>query len=132
MIEGVEDHCRLSYDENACDYEDLGDAMIKLSDATFDKIFRKSGNAGDTRYVYSVDNLRQNEDGKTYYKSPCTPNTRSRWMLDQDCTSQVTVTPATEQVFADMISRSSDTNPLLRDLNFPSVGISCDSGDTTR
>jgi hypothetical protein len=124
-----EDTCTISYD--ACIPKDVGDKEFVLDKPIFKELYTGSGgpDGDETRYVYVVDNLRQqsNKDDP-----PCQNGARSRWRLVQDasCTQEVGTT--TNQIIAELIAAATaeDSNPYMRDIVFP-VTKSCDAADAS-
>lgn len=127
-----EKYCRLSYDSRACSPSDPPDVYIELVADTFEKMFEATkGQGWKTRYVYAVQGLRQDKSDIPY-DSPCTPGETSRWIPVDDCThtlGSVTVQGGTVTAFQKLLSESDDVNPYLRDVAFPSTGISCHRND---
>ena len=124
-----EDHCMLSYDEDACTSKDPADALIELTYRNMQNIYDATNLIGDPKYVYAVDKLTQNG---VPYQPPCAPGAPSRWVLESDCASEVAIDALTSSAFQELIGSSTDTNPLLRDVTFPTIGISCHSNDVSK
>lgn len=128
-----QDSCRLSYDDQACSPSprsyNLAQAYIDLTVSTFQRIYELSGGGDDeTRYIYAVRGLRQSGD-PVPYSPPCSPGAVSRWTLASCDSGLAVVSSETTEVFESLLYKSQDTNPYIRDIIFPAVGISCGPGD---
>lgn len=116
-----EDNCAISYD--ACLPKDFGDKKFMLDKSTFKTLYTGSGGqeGDETRYVYAVDNLRQDN---TTDDPPCQNGARSRWRVVDDNTCAQEVDDTTNQVISELIAAADDSNPYMRDIIFP-VSLSC-------
>ena len=103
--------------------------VIDLNQGNLQKFYDGSTVSGDTRYVYVVEGVRQTGESLPYLP-PCTNAEESRWILDESsCASPETVTTSTAAIFEELISNSLDTNTNIKDIIFPSLGVSCDASD---
>ena len=125
-----EDHCQFS--TNACSsVAETGDGEISLLVATFDAIYKVTGEGAtnrNTQYLYRVSNLSQKEASGP---PPCEPEASSRWIRlenEADCTD-TSVSSNTKQVFTDLFSEVQDMNTAVKDVVFPVDGRSCAAGD---
>ncbi len=122
-----EQFCRLSASDmsSACSTGDTLDSeTVELSTSNFEKVHMAS-----ERYIYAVTGLRQEN---APYTPPCSPGSTSRWVLVAGTECDVPkVGSETLTVFKDILSRSSDTHPFLRDIIFPSLGVACKSSDVS-
>lgn len=122
-----EEGCFLSPELDACGGSVVDNsAEIDLSISNFARVY---GASGARTFIYTVVGLRQNSV-YTPYPPPCTAATRSRWIkvAPQDCIA-TTIGSSTTSIFQDLIGSSSDTNPNLRDVQFPVLGPMCDLED---
>jgi hypothetical protein len=128
-----EDHCRLSYEPDACSPRDPPDAWFDLDEETFEKIYQATGEGGEgTSYVYAVTGLRQGQN-EVPYDPPCTPGQTSRWVPAEDCapnTSQIHST--TNTVLSSLLTLANSNNMFMRDIAFPAVGVACDPSDANK
>jgi hypothetical protein len=128
-----EDHCKLSYEADACSPRDPPDAFFDLDGDSFEKIYQATGEGGEgTSYVYAVTGLRQGRF-QVPYDPPCTPGQTSRWVPAEDCTpnsSQIHST--TNTVLSNLLSLANSDNMFMRDIAFPAVGVSCDPSDVNK
>lgn len=108
------------------------DLEVLLEDETIKQLFSLT-----TRYVYGlkglnvIDQYGGNTDFAWKLPHPCTPNMRSRWLLKNltDC-DPTNLFSGTNASLSELIHESDDTNPYLRDIYFPEVGMSCNETDT--
>lgn len=83
-----------------------------------------------TRYVYVTRGLRIDSLSISDLSHPCVAETRSRWIKVNDCTSSRVIGSSTKAAFQQLLSSSTDaTNSKIKDIFFPSTGLSCDSSD---
>jgi hypothetical protein len=131
-----EDTCFLS--DTACASTALvDDVAVPLTVTNFEVIFNATGGGGngtDTRYVYRIENLKQDS---SYVDYPCEDGARSRWVKTDNCTDYVMVDQATSDVFSYLISQRSSTDPNLyiRDVLMPNTninGLECHPDDVSK
>lgn len=124
-----EEYCQLSYQPDTCSQRDPPDVFVDLVEDTFHKIYEASNDLEhETRYVYAFEGLRQ-ELENVPYDPPCTPGETSRWVpVSGDCIP-TQVQGLTNAAFASLIAAADDENPYLRDVAFPSTGVSCHGSD---
>ena len=121
-----EETCYLSTDPNVC--ASFGDTSgtIVLSLSNLEKAHQVSNGS---RYIYAVNGLRQNDEEESVpYDPPCRAGTRSRWVRTDDCSFD---TPAkkTSEVLSQLLRSSTDSNPYMRDIFFPTLGEFCHPAD---
>ena len=102
------------------------DVLIKLDEPTLLTLFNLTG-----RYVYGLRGLTVIDQFNNMIAHPCTPGLRSRWLLKEISTCNITdIFNTTNLTLIDLLRRSSDTNPYFRDITFPQSGATCDPLDT--
>jgi hypothetical protein len=123
--------CKLSRDPKACSQRDPSTVSVALSTESLQTIYEATGGGEEgTRYVYAVQDLRQTS-GDVPYGSPCSPGTPSRWIPTSDCGQQI-LDSASADIFANLLRKSNDINPYIRDISFPLTGIQCQPGDVNK
>ena len=110
---------------NTCKPSANSQVDIKLENSTISTINNLSG-----RYVYAIEGLLVKYDG-IRLDHPCTPGLRSRWipMNLTDCNLTPLYGNTTESL-SELISKSGDRNPYMRDIFFPEEGKECEDSDT--
>ena len=118
-----EDKCQLSL--NACKTSSNNQIKISLENSTIAAINNLTG-----RYLYAIKGLLVKYDG-IVLDHPCTPGLRSRWepknLADYNPTELYGNTTAS---LSELLSKSGDRNPYIRDIYFPQKGKICEAGDT--
>ena len=83
------------------------------------------------RYVYSVLGLPVVDKSNNRLPHPCTPGLRSRWELIKPislCTPS-DLHPQTNATLRELFRVKGDSNRYIRDITFPTVGMSCNETD---
>ena len=122
------DHCRLSYEENACVSDRTSFVDVSLAITFNEDSLTKVNNAAG-RYLYAVDNLRYdgtNTGGtitdapQAYLQLPCMDrHPRSRWIPRPDLDAITCVNslqPLSVATLKRTLEISNDENPFLRDV----------------
>ena len=125
-----EDHCKVS--SNGCETSSKSNELeVLLDNKTISELNVLTG-----RYVYIVKGLNvvdQSDDGQFPWKlpHPCTEGLRSRWIPKDlnDC-NPTDIYSGTNNSLHELISSSRDSNPFMRDIHFPTSGMSCNETDT--
>ena len=121
-----EDSCVLSYSATACSSYTAPDITIELNAENLELLHTLTG-----QYAYSILGLPVLDYYDDTLESPCTPGLRSRWEIKaaDECIA-TTLGDTTTLSLTELLSESSDSNPHVRDIIFPSNGAySCDSTD---
>ena len=118
-----EDGCKLS--SNACTQGSNDQLDILLENSTIAALTNLTA-----RYVYAIKGLLVKYDG-IFLDHPCTPGMRSRWEpRDIGGCNPTELYDVTNSTLSGLLYESTDPNPYLRDIYFPSEGTSCDIRDT--
>ena len=122
-----EESCVLSYSTSACSSAGAPQLKIELTEENLATLHDMTG-----QYVYGVLGLPVVDFQGTALESPCKPGLRSRWEIKSvaDCPSPTVLEAATNATLVNLLTRSSDSNPYIRDIIFPNSGSSCGSTDT--
>ena len=124
-----EDKCQLS--TNACRTTSSSSAVeVVLDNTTISDL----NHLVTGRFVYTLKGLNvvdQADDSQfpTKLKHPCTPELRSRWLLEENCNPSELYS-GTNASLQELLGKSGDKNPYIRDIYFPEVGMSCNATDT--
>eukprot|EP00804_Cyclotella_cryptica_P014145 CCRYP_005584-RA/>CCRYP_005584-RA protein AED:0.03 eAED:0.03 QI:259/1/1/1/0.94/0.9/20/117/3951 len=123
-----EQNCTLSFSASACGSLGAPQLEIELNEENIKTLHDMTG-----QYVYGVLGLPVIDFQGTKLESPCTPGLRSRWEIKMaaDCPAPTTLQPPTNSTLFNLLTRSSDKNPFIRDITFPTSGSSCGSADTS-
>ena len=118
-----ENECQIG--TNACKSSSNREIEILLENSTITVINLLSG-----QYVYAIDGLLVKYEG-IVLEHPCTPGLRSRWEPKNltDCNPTELYSGTNSSLF-DLLSKSGDRNPYIRDIYFPEEGTYCNSTDT--
>jgi hypothetical protein len=102
------------------------EAALTLSDFNIRQLYNLTG-----RYVYALKGLPVEDQYGNKLLHPCTPNLRSRWLLSDgsNCTTTF-IQPQTTNTLTWLLKTIFDRNSYLRDITFPTTGLSCDKNDT--
>jgi hypothetical protein len=121
-----EQSCQQS--SNACQSTSTSDELeILLDHNTITELNMLTG-----RYVYRIEGLSvvDKYDGSKL-AHPCTAGLRSRWIpTDNNICNPTLLNSATNETLSELLFTSSDINPHLKDIYFPSSGMSCNAADT--
>lgn len=123
-----EEYCALSYSSTACGTSsNTPQIEIELNDENIVAIHTITG-----QYVYGVLGLPVVDSQNTSLPSPCTPGIRSRWAIKNatDCPYPTALEAVTNSTLVNFLLKSSDKNPFIRDISFPSSGYVCGPRDT--
>jgi len=124
-----EDKCQLS--TNACRTTSSNSAVeVVLDNTTISDL----NHLVPGRFVYTLKGLNvvdQADDSlfPTKLKHPCTPELRSRWLQKENCNPSELYS-GTNASLQELLGKSGDKNPYVRDIYFPEVGMSCNATDT--
>lgn len=126
-----EDSCVPS--SNSCQISETYEELeIFLDDTAISKLHTLTG-----RYVYRIIGLNvvdqsstSNMMGSNMLEHPCTKEMKSRWIPKASTCNPTVLGSGTHETLHDLLSTTSDLNPNLRDIHFPSSGKSCDASDT--
>jgi len=123
-----EKNCTLSFSASACGSLGAQQLEIELNEESIISLHDMTD-----QYVYGVLGLPVIDFQGTKLESPCTPGLRSRWEIKMaaDCSTPTILQPATNSTLFNLLTRSSDKNPFIRDIIFPTSGSSCGSADTS-
>eukprot|EP00804_Cyclotella_cryptica_P009369 CCRYP_018076-RB/>CCRYP_018076-RB protein AED:0.03 eAED:0.03 QI:374/1/1/1/0.94/0.9/20/617/4181 len=123
-----EQDCTLSFSSSACGSLGALQLEIELNDDNIASMHDITG-----QYVYSVLGLPVIDFQNTTIESPCTPGLRSRWEVKavDDCPNPTTLQPASNTTLFNLLNKSTDKNPFIRDISFPTSGYACGSDDTS-
>ena len=117
-------------------FHEIDDVDITLTLENFQRIWNVTGagNGTDTRYLYRIENLAQDDN---YVDPPCTAGASSRWVRVDNCSDTVLVGEETKDVFFHLINQqaTADSNPYVRDILMPQTninGLGCDDADLTK
>ena len=118
-----ENNCQLSTD--ACKPSVNNRVDILLDNSTIATLNTLTG-----RYVYAIKGHLVKYEG-IFLQHPCTAGLRSRWEPKNitDCNPTELYSDTNSSLF-DLLSRSGDRNPFIRDIFFPERGTQCNSTDT--
>jgi len=121
-----EEQCTLSFSPTACGSSGTPDVEIELNANNIAFLHSITG-----QYIYGVLGLPVVDHEDTTLESPCTVGLRSRWEIKDatECTHSILGTE-TNATLVDLLTKSSDTNPFVRDIIFPTRGYSCSVDDT--
>ena len=122
-----EHNCSLSTSVSACGASSAPQIELELSEEILMTLHTITG-----QYVYGVLGLPVVDFQNTALESPCTPGLRSRWLIKNatDCSNPSVLNAVTNSTLVELLTSSSDKNPYIRDIFFPSSGYVCGSGDT--
>ena len=123
-----EDKCQLS--SNACRTTSSSSAIEVILDNT---TISDLNHLVTGRFVYTLKGLyvvdqADNSQFPTKLEHPCTPELRSRWLLKVNC-NPTPIYSGTNSSLQELLGKSGDRNPYIRDIYFPEVGMSCNSTD---
>jgi cullin-associated NEDD8-dissociated protein 1 len=123
-----EQDCKLSYSASACGSISAPQLVIELNQTNIATLHNITG-----QYVYGVLGLPVVDYQGNELESPCTVGLRSRWEIKDaaECTNITTLEAATNATLVTLLTRSSDKNPFIRDVTFPTSGYSCGAADTS-
>lgn len=122
-----EESCVLSYSTSACSSAGAPQLKIELTEENLATLHDMTG-----QYVYGVLGLPVVDFQGTALESPCKPGLRSRWEIKSvaDCPNPTVLETDTNETFFNLLGRSNDKNPFIRDITFPSSGYTCGINDT--
>jgi len=124
-----EDKCELS--SNACQTTSAANAVeVFLNNKTISEL----NNLVTGRFVYTIKgvNVVDKADESmfpTKLAHPCTPELRSRWLHKENC-NPTQIYSGTNASLQELLGEGGDSNPYIRDIYFPEIGMSCNSTDT--
>eukprot|EP00986_Skeletonema_menzelii_P003357 scaffold1026_cov141-Skeletonema_menzelii.AAC.8 len=120
-----EDSCVLSTMATACSSSTAPDLQIELNAENIGILHDLTG-----QYVYGILGLPVVDKLGEKLETPCKPGLRSRWEIKAagECSATL-LGMNTNASLVELLSESSDTNPFIRDINFPASGFACDSSD---
>ena len=121
-----EDLCSLSYSSMACGSSGTPELEIELNAENIAILHNITG-----QYAYGILGLPVVDFQGTELESPCTVGIRSRWEIKDsaDCNHSALDTE-TNKTLVELLVKSSDSNPFVRDIIFPTRGYSCSASDT--
>jgi hypothetical protein len=103
--------------------------MIKLNSSNIIDLHDITG-----KYVYAIAGLPLRDVDDATQSSPCVPGLRSRWEIlnATECT-QTPMGAETNSTLVTLLQQRAniDLNPGLRDITFPTTGMSCSSNHNT-
>ena len=124
-----EEHCFLSNSSMACGAALTPSVNIELNAANIITLNDITG-----QYIYGIAGLPLRDVNDMTQPSPCVPNLRSRWeILDASKCTATRMGAETNATLVKLLSQRGtiDMNQGLRDITFPSTGMSCSSDHTT-
>lgn len=123
-----EDNCFLSDSSHACGSAGTPALTIDLNTDNIHELHRISG-----QYVYAILGLPVRDFYGATLPSPCELGLRSRWEIVDaaECPNPPVLGSETNKSLVELLIQrgNSDTNPLLRDIYFPTRGKSCNQTD---
>lgn len=121
-----QDQCSLSFAPTACGSTGTPDLEIALDPDNIATLHDITG-----QYVYGLLGLPVIDFQGNALESPCTLGLRSRWEIlnAADCPEPTVLGTETNATLVKLLTQSSDMNPSLRDIIFPSRGHSCSAED---
>lgn len=123
-----EQNCSLSFSTSSCGSFGSPQLEIELNDDNIKSLHDMTG-----QYVYGVLGLPVIDFQGSQLESPCTPGIRSRWELKNAtaCPTPTALHPVTNSTLFNLLTKSSDKNPFITDITFPTSGFSCGSSDSS-
>ena len=124
-----EDQCSLSNSSTTCGSTGTPLVMIELNSSNIIDLHDITG-----KYVYAIAGLPLRDVDDATQSSPCVPGLRSRWEIlnATECT-QTPMGAETNSTLVTLLQQRAniDLNPRLRDITFPTTGMSCSSNHNT-
>lgn len=122
-----EESCALSFSTSACGAGSAPQLKIELSSENLSLLHDMTG-----QYVYGVLGLPVVDFQGTALQSPCTPGLRSRWEIKsvEECPNPTILEAETNATLTHLLLQTSDNNPYIKDINFPTHGYSCGPSNT--
>ncbi|KAL7482807.1 hypothetical protein ACHAW6_008462, partial [Cyclotella cf. meneghiniana] len=123
-----EQNCSLSFSTSSCGSFGSPQLEIELNNDNIKSLHDMTG-----QYVYGVLGLPVIDFQGSQLESPCTPGIRSRWELKNAtaCPTPTALHPVTNSTLFNLLTKSSDKNPFITDITFPTSGFSCGSSDSS-
>jgi hypothetical protein len=121
-----EKYCFMSNSTISCSPSNSPDGSIVLSNTSITTFFNAT--TGHL-YIYVIDGLRIEDDSSI--PPPCTVGTISRWRRQQTDKCITNAQADTAALFQQLITQSTDTSTIIRDIIFPSQS-SCNTLDMAR
>ena len=122
-----EKNCLLATSVSTCGSSGTQKIDIELNEENILKLHTITG-----QYIYAILGLPVVDFQNTSLPSPCTPGLRSRWEIlnSTDCPDPTVLEDETNSTLVNLLIKSNDINPFIRDISFPSNRYTCGTNDT--